>query len=184
MPSFTPYARFSSSSRLLRRSATRSSVLMRAERGRGVGKLRGAARAGDQVRGERAVAVARQPARHRADVVGQAAVLVDDEHRALRGLGRRPGAGHRAGAAGEGVLGPGARRGDVVVGGVRSGWRGEPPREPRGPRSAPAGGASLLHDASRVDAATVESPSRPSLCRASRREMSPSAWSSAISVAR
>ena len=54
----------------------------------GVAECRRSALLGQQVDGERRVAVAGEARRHRPDVVGQAAVLVDDQHRADR-LGRR-----------------------------------------------------------------------------------------------
>jgi hypothetical protein len=69
-----------------RRGAERADGLrVAAERG-------GAALLGEQVDRERGVAVGREPGRDRADVVGEATVLVDHEHRALGARRRGPGA--------------------------------------------------------------------------------------------
>ena len=85
-------ARRLSSSSPARRSAMRRSLGCRAEGRRGVALARQARRAalrGEQVDGERGVAVGGEAGRDRADVLGEATVLVDHEHGASWRLGRR-----------------------------------------------------------------------------------------------
>ena len=61
-----------------------------------VRERRGAALLGEQVNGERRVAACGEAPGHRTDVVGEAAVLVHDQDRAVRLVGGRPGALHLA----------------------------------------------------------------------------------------
>ena len=131
------------------------------------------------------VAVARQATRHRPDVIGEPAVLVDHEHRPGRGVGGgeeplqfsgRPGEGDRlAGSGGRG--GPGRRR---RVAEAPAG--ADDPSTGR--VAAGLGEICAAQAASRADADEAVMPSRINRRTASRRVIRPSTQSSPTSVVR
>ena len=111
--SFAPGARRPSSSSPARRSAiirSRGALPSAAVASPSVGRRR-AAFLRQQVDGKRRVAVGGEARRDRADVRGQSAVLVDDEHRTERRVGLRDDADQLAVGTTETDLLPGRRRG-------------------------------------------------------------------------
>ena len=144
----------------------------------------GAALLGEQVERERAEAVRREAPGDVADVVGQPAVLVDDQHAALElGRRRRPRAMQRAPRGPANVIGVVATGAHAVTA-VRWPcpcpwpWPWSPPLFlPRAARVAPRPRSSPTPRSPHARAA-------PSRRIASRRVMIPSTWSSAISSAR